>query len=170
MSEQKHALNIQPLTKEAFAPFGDVIEIEGRDYFEINSGFARRYHKLATTDVDEKGEVIISIFTANPYDYPLEVQLMERHPKGSQAFMPLQKTPFLVVVAPAGEEPSISNICAFRTNGKQGINYRQGVWHHPALVLNDNEQFLVVDRSGEGENCDEFEFQNKEPMILSPQF
>ncbi|MFD2179729.1 ureidoglycolate lyase [Veronia pacifica] len=168
MSDQKRIINIQPLTKEAFEPFGEVIEIKDRDHFAINNGYAHRYHRLAAADVDQGSDVIMSIFTVEPYPYPLEMRLLERHPKGSQAFVPLQNTPFLVVVAPVGEQPDPEQIQAFITDGQQGVNYHRGIWHHPALVLNQNERFLIVDRDGEGNNCDEFEFNKNDRLIINP--
>jgi ureidoglycolate lyase len=83
------------------------------------------------------------------------VDLMERHPAGSQAFMPLSHFPFIVVVAPAGEDVDIQSIAAFVTNGRQGVNYHRGVWHMPMKAMQAGEEFLVIDRAGEDQNCDE---------------
>ena len=128
MSNGIRRLTIEPLTKQAFAEFGDVIESDNSDFFMINSGSTRRYHKLATTDVqDQGGEAIISIFQATPLSYPLTIKMLERHPL---------------------------------SNGRQGVNYHKGVWHHPVLALTDQDQFLIVDRGGEGHNCDEVYFEN----------
>ncbi|WP_325894593.1 ureidoglycolate lyase [Grimontia sp. NTOU-MAR1] len=161
-------LKPEPLTKEAFAPFGDVIEAQNRDYFMINNGSTRRYHKLATTQVDDGSGVIINIFQATPLLYPLNIKMLERHPKGSQAFMPLLGNNYLVVVAPPGNEPDPDSIRAFYAKGSQGVNYHRGVWHHPVLALTPNDQFLVVDREGAGNNCDEFFFSEQTHVILAP--
>ncbi|KJY81900.1 ureidoglycolate hydrolase [Vibrio galatheae] len=159
MSTGTRRLTIEPLTKQAFAEFGDVIEVDNSDYFMINNGSTRRYHKLATTDVqDQGGEAIISIFQATPLSYPLTINMLERHPLGSQAFVPLLGQPYLIVVAPKGDAPSLSSCRAFWSNGRQGVNYHKGVWHHPVLALTDQDQFLIVDRGGEGHNCDEVYF------------
>ncbi len=163
-------LKPEPLTKEAFMPFGDVIEAENRDYFMINNGSTRRYHKLTTTQVDEGSGVIINIFQATPLSYPLHIMMLERHPKGSQAFMPLLGNDYLVVVAPPGEAPDPGSIRAFHAKGSQGVNYHLGVWHHPVLALTPNDQFLVVDREGAGNNCDEFFFSEQTRVILAPNF
>ena len=161
MSNGIRRLTIEPLTKQAFAEFGDVIESDNSDFFMINSGSTRRYHKLATTDVqDQGGEAIISIFQATPLSYPLTIKMLERHPLGSQAFIPLLGQPYLIVVAPKGGNPSLANCRAFLSNGRQGVNYHKGVWHHPVLALTDQDQFVIVDRGGEGHNCDEVYFEN----------
>lgn len=160
MSNGIRRLAIEPLTKQAFAEFGDVIEVDNSDYFMINNGSTRRYHKLAKTDVqDQGGEAIISIFQATPLSYPLTISMLERHPLGSQAFVPLLGQPYLIVVAPKGDNPSLQNCRAFFSNGRQGVNYHKGVWHHPVLALTDQDQFLIVDRGGEGHNCDEVFFE-----------
>ncbi|CAM2991466.1 ureidoglycolate lyase [Vibrio neptunius] len=159
MSNGTRRLKIEPLTKETFAEFGDVIEVENSDYFMINNGSTRRYHKLASTDVqDQGGEAIISIFQATPLSYPLTIKMLERHPLGSQAFVPLFGQPYLIVVAPKGDDPQLSQSRAFISNGRQGVNYHKGVWHHPVLALTERDQFLIVDRGGDGHNCDEVFF------------
>ncbi len=161
-------LKIEVLSKEAFAPFGDVIEADNREFFFINNGSTKRFHQLAKADTETfGGNTIISIFEATPLDYPLQIRMLERHPLGSQAFMPLLRHPFLIVVAPFAETPDPTAIRAFISNGKQGVNYHKGIWHHPVLALNSDDQFLVVDRSGEGDNCDEYFFPESNIRTLS---
>lgn len=161
MSTGIRRLTIEPLTKQAFDAFGDVIEVENSDYFMINNGSTRRYHKLAQADVeDQGGHAIMSIFQATPLEYPLTISMLERHPLGSQAFIPLLGQPYLIVVAPKGDNPSLAECRAFLSNGRQGVNYHKGVWHHPVLALVDQDQFLIVDRGGEGHNCDEVFFEH----------
>jgi ureidoglycolate lyase len=160
-------LAVEPLTRGAFAPFGDVIESEGRAHYPINAGTAERYNDLATVDVGASGgRPLISLCRAQPVDLPLTLRLMERHPLSSQAFIPLSNTPFLVVVAPAGEL-GIESIRAFRSNGRQGINYRAGTWHHPLIALERISDFLVVDRGGQGDNCDEVPIA-KRGIVVEP--
>ncbi|MGR5092762.1 ureidoglycolate lyase [Vibrio maritimus] len=159
MSTGIRRIEIEPLNKHAFAEFGDVIEVENSDYFMINNGSTRRYHKLAEADVEEQGgRAIMSIFQATPLQYPLTIKMLERHPLGSQAFIPLLGKPYLIVVAPKGDNPSLEHCRAFLSNGQQGVNYHKGVWHHPVLALTDQDQFLIVDRAGDGNNCDEVFF------------
>lgn len=149
-------LPIEALTADAFAPFGEVIECRDRAFFMINAGSTRRYHRLADVDTGPAdGWPIISLFRASALDYPLRIALLERHPHGSQAFMPLRGQRFLVVVAPPADSPDPRRLRAFLSDGYQGINYARGVWHHALLALNDGDDFLVVDRAGQLPNCDE---------------
>lgn len=160
-------LRIEPLTAEGFAPFGDVIETAGRDWFPINNGSTQRFHALAQVQTGPAdGTAIISIFRARRLEYPLTIAMLERHPHGSQAFVPLRGEPFLVVVAPPAPQPDIQAIRVFRTDGRQGINYHAGVWHHPVLALRDDDEFLIVDRAGTLPNCDEFFFATDQAPVL----
>ena len=148
----------QPLTAEAFKPFGQVIEVaDYQQHFGINHGFTERYHDLAELELDQQdGQAIVSIFRSTPKGLPLKIELMERHPLSSQAFMPLSGRPYLVVVAPAGEFNS-DNLAAFVASPHQGVNYATGVWHHFCLALEQTCDFLVIDRKGPGNNCDEIQ-------------
>jgi len=160
-------LNLEPLTREAFAPFGDVIESAGSESFLINGGSTRRFHRLARIDTGPTdGEPILSIFRAQRLSYPLRIRMLERHPHGSQAFVPLHGKAFLVVVAPAGPRPEVGDIRAFLARGEQGVNYARGTWHHPVLALTDGDEFLVADRSGSLANCDEHFFPDALEIIL----
>jgi len=149
-------LTVAPLTREAFAPFGELIEAsDAVQHFTINAGNTERYHDLANIEPGADGRVIVSIFRGQPRTLPFTVQMMERHPKASQAFIPMSGKPYLVVVAPAGEPPQVEDLKVFLARGDQGVNYATGVWHHPLLALEAVCDFLVVDRSGPGHNCDE---------------
>ncbi|MES2071825.1 MAG: ureidoglycolate lyase [Pseudomonadota bacterium] len=156
------ALTIQPLTRASFAPFGEVIMLDDARHYAINQGTTERYHALATADTaSEGGQPIISLFRGQPRALPLEIAIMERHPLGSQAFIPVtqnQDDEYLVVVAPAGEF-QLENLRAFLGRGFQGVNYAKGVWHHPLIALHRVSDFLVVDRIGQGHNCDEIPVQ-----------
>lgn len=146
----------KPLTAEAFAPFGDVIEARADgQVFPINEGYTQRFHDLAMIDVDEQGgRPLVSIFRSQPLPQPLQLTKLERHPLASQAFMPLSGEPYLVVVAPAGVlDPNAIRV--FIAGAHQGVNYHRGTWHHFCLALNKPCDFLVIDRGGEGHNCDE---------------
>jgi len=157
-----------PLTQEVFAPFGDVIETENRDSFPINNGSTQRFHQLANIQLDEQGAGIISIFRAQKLTMPYTIKMLEKHPLGSQAFMPLRGVSFLVVVAKKGKgnSPHPETVKAFITNGQQGVNYHRDTWHHPILALHDGDEFLVIDRAGIGNNCDEYFFPEDGPTIL----
>jgi ureidoglycolate lyase len=148
-------LAIEPLTRAAFEPFGDVIELEGAKQIPINLGTTIRFHDLCRVDVtDQGGHAIVNLFRGQPRVLPFECKMMERHPLGSQAFIPLDDRPYLVVVAPAGALDE-AKIRAFVTRGWQGVNYAKGVWHHPLLALGKVSDYIVVDRGGEGHNLNE---------------
>ena len=156
---------IQPLTAAAFAPFGDVIEA-GPDArcFAINKGYTQRFHNLAQVDVTQnQGRAGISIFRSTPLPAPVQIRLLERHPLSSQAFFPLSPRPYLVVVAPPGDLNE-DNIQVFLAQSGQGVNYHAGTWHHFCLALEAESDFLVVDRIGGGDNCDEVEL--KQPFTV----
>jgi ureidoglycolate lyase len=155
----------EPLTAEAFAPFGAVIETAGAQSFPINGGTTTRFHALATADVGPEGEAILSIFRATRWPQPVEIKMLERHPLGSQAFYPMSPHDWLIVVA-AGERPTAANLRLFRARGDQGVQYAPGAWHHPLLVLVEQQDFLVVDRSGPGENLEEIAVAQPVTIVL----
>lgn len=155
-------LKPEPLTPENFAGFGAVIDVRGVAPRVINQGTTKRFHDLAPVDVAaQSGTPLLSIFRASPRPVPIAIELMERHPLGSQAFMPLNDTPFLVLVA-EGEDAVVapSTLRAFITDGQQGVSYARNVWHHPVLALGEETDFLVVDRGGPGENLEEYWFED----------
>lgn len=159
-------LTPEPLTAEAFAPFGSVIEAsDDAVKLDINQGHAVRYDRLAEIDVaDEGGAGAISLFRAKPLD-ELVLRVFERHPLGSQTFVPLGGNPYLVAVAPAGAfDPA--EIRLFRVEGQRGVHYRKGTWHHFLLVHDDGSDFLVVDRAGPGDNCEEIELAPEDQIRI----
>ena len=165
------ALTLTPevLSREAFAPFGDVIEAsDAVRHFTINAGNTERYHDLADIDPGPDGRVIVSIFRGLPRSLPFAVEMMERHPLASQAFIPLSGRPYLVVVAPAGDPPGPADLRLFLARGDQGVNYARGVWHHPLLALDAVADFVVIDRSGPGANCDEVQFEHAATIAPAP--
>lgn len=151
-------LILEPLTKEAFSPFGDVIEIAGNDWFPINNGSTRRYHKLGLVDIDDDdGLPAISMARGMAFHFPLTISMLERHPLSSQSFIPCNGVPFIVVVAPKLPDglPDERALRAFRASAAQGVNYLRDCWHHPLISLEREGDFIVVDRVGSGQNCDE---------------
>lgn len=148
-------LTIEPLTRETFAPFGDVIQADDSvRHFTINEGNTERYHDLANIDPGADGRAIVSIFRGQPRTLPFAITMMERHPKASQAFIPLSGRPYLVVVAARESTPTVDDLRVFLCQGHQGVNYARGVWHHPLLGLDAVSDFLIIDRAGPGDNCD----------------
>lgn len=145
----------EPLTPAGFAAFGDVIATDG-EAVPINQGMAERYPDLAGLSFDaEQGRPAISRVACRPEHLPVTLRLLERHPLGSQAFIPLDGQRYLVAVAPPGERPDISSLRVFWAGAHQGINYHPGVWHHPLIALDRHCEFLEVHRAGPGRNCDE---------------
>lgn len=149
-----HVLTAIPLTAQAFAPFGDVLEVGG-PFTQINQGKGRRYADLAHIDLAEDGRTAVSLMTCIPETVPIPLRLMERHPKGNQVFMPVNGQRYIVVVAPRGEAPATAELRAFLCLGHQGINYHRGTWHHPMIVLDMPCAFLEVHWQGADGNCDE---------------
>ena len=143
----KLTLTPQKLTAENFSQFGEVISCENKDYLAINDGYAKKYPDLATIDTQEDGgNTAVNIFIAKKRQFPLKIGMLEMHPFFSQAFIPRDNTPFIVVVAPVSDKPNIEAIKAFVSNGEQGINYARGVWHFPLISIKDGAHFIVIDR------------------------
>lgn len=145
---------IEPMTADAFAPFGDLLEAKGTPDKIINQGLCGRFHDRARMDFSD-GRAGISIFHAEKRDLPLKLDLVERHPDGSQAFVPMSHQPFLVVVA-EDQNGTPQNIRAFLTEAGQAINIHRGVWHGVLTPLYDPGLFAVIDRIGEGPNLEEY--------------
>lgn len=145
-----------PLTADAFAPFGDVLDATG-DFRLINEGLCQRHHDRATLDFGPGGRAGISIFNATPRALPYDFTLVERHPEGSQAFVPLSQHPFLVIVAP-DDNGTPGSPRAFVTNGAQGINLHRGTWHGVLTPLHAPGLFAVVDRIGPTPNLEEYRY------------
>jgi ureidoglycolate lyase len=155
LAADPRTIPIEPLTAPAFAPFGDVLEATGASH-PINAGMTDRYHDLARIEAVD-GRVAISIGRGRPYALPLDLTLVERHPFGSQAFVPMSEDPFLVVVAP--DEYGIpGRPRAFLTAPRQGVNYLLGTWHGVLTPLGRTASFLIVDRVGDGANLEEYTY------------
>lgn len=150
-------VNIEPLTQDAFAPFGDVLEASGPPDKIINQGLCHRFHDRAHLDFME-GTAGVSLFNAEPRALPLTLEMMERHPLGSQAFLPMSFDPFLVIVAP-DRDGKPGHPHAFMTCAGQGINFHKGTWHGVLTPLHTPGLFAVVDRIGPGDNLQEHWFE-----------
>ena len=148
-------LRPRPLTRERFAPFGDVIDASRDNVSAMNEARFERFDDLCRVDVGD-GEVAISVTRCRaPTRLPLRVDMVERHPLGSQAFIPLTPSRMIVVVAPPGEAVNPDDLRAFVTNGRQGINYHRGTWHMPLIAFEAGQQFLIVDRRAGEEKCEQ---------------
>ena len=153
------------ISRSNFSSYGDVISTEDINPMNINEGYAKRFDNLANLDTSkDSGKTIVSIFSALKRTFPMKIHMMEKHPLGSQAFIPMKETTFLAIVAPSGESPEIDKIQSFVIPPKRGINYKPGIWHFP-LISTENINFLVIDRKGSGDNLIIHKFE-KEKIIL----
>jgi ureidoglycolate lyase len=146
-------IRTEPLTASAFAPFGDILDVTG-DYRLINAGLCQRFHDRARLDFGPEGRAGISVFNAEPRALPYSFDLIERHPEGSQAFVPMTAAPFLVIVSQGLQ----STPRAFITTGAQGINLHRGTWHGVLTPLQAPGLFAVIDRIGASPNLEEHRF------------
>ena len=154
------------ITRSNFSAYGDLISADDISPMDINAGYAKRFDNLANVDTSsEGGKTIVSIFSALKRTFPMKIDMMEKHPLGSQSFIPMKETTFLSFVAPLGESPEISKIQSFIIPPKTGINYKPGIWHFP-LISTEDTNFLVIDRKGSGENLIIHKFE-KENIILN---
>ena len=153
------------ITRTNFALYGDLISSDDLKSIDINAGYAKCYDNLANINTSkDEGKTIVSIFSALKRFFPMKIDMMEKHPLGSQAFIPMKETTFLSCVAPAGKTPEINKIQSFLVPPKTGINYKPGIWHFP-LISTEDTNFLVIDRKGIGDNLIVHKF-NKEKIIL----
>ena len=166
MTAARRILPVEPLTRVAFAPYGELIDPRGIEPETINAGTAQKYAHLAGVDirgggVSQVGETAplapiaaIAIYRAQPRTLPMPLLEIERHPLGSQAFVPLQATRYLVVVAGHESVPAPGAVRLFLATGQQGVNLHAGVWHHALLALDREAEFLVVERASPEGNLD----------------
>ncbi|MGD9912693.1 MAG: ureidoglycolate lyase [Rhizobiaceae bacterium] len=160
------SLTARPLTRENFASFGDVIDMGGAKHYPINGGMTERYHDLATAEATgANARVILSLFRGQPYAFPLTLKMVERHPFGSQAFVPLSPRPFLVAVC-ADQNGTPGEPHVFVTAPGQGVNYPRNLWHAVLTPIGEPQDFLVVDRTGDGNNLEEHFFAEPYQVLL----
>ena len=153
------------ISKKNFSKFGQIIDTSKKNPININNGYAKRFDNLINVDTSKKrGKAIVSIFNAKKRKFPMKIDMMEKHPLGSQAFIPMEDTKFLIFVAPKGDKPNINKIQSFVVPRQTGINYKTGIWHFP-LISTKNMNFLVVDRKGKGKNLVIHKFK-KDKIIL----
>lgn len=154
-------LKAAPLTPERFAPYGDVIETSRNGSQQMNSARFERFDDLCKVNISNGGRVAVSIARCRtPTTLPLRIDIVERHPLGSQAFMPLSPCKMVIVVAPPRESVDTSELRAFVSNGRQGINYRRGTWHMPLISFEAGQEYLIIDRGGNEPNCEEHTFDD----------
>jgi ureidoglycolate lyase len=148
-------LKAEPLTSERFAAYGEVIETSRDGSDAMNAAHFERFDGLCDVEVINDGKVAVSIARCRtPTTLPLRLDMVERHPLGSQAFVPLSPCKMVLVVAPPGESIDASELRAFVTNGRQGFNYRRGTWHMPLISFEAGQEYLIIDRGGNEANCE----------------
>jgi ureidoglycolate lyase len=158
-------LQPQPLTRERFAPYGDVIESTEVDRAAMNAARFERFDDLCAVDMGDDGRVAVSIAKCRvATSLPYRIDMVERHPLGSQAFVPLSRAKMIVVVAPPEQSVETADLRAFVTNGRQGVNYKRGTWHMPLIAFEAGQEFLIIDRAAGEPNCDEHVLD--EPILL----
>ncbi len=149
------------ITSKNFKKFGEVISTKKIKPININNGYAKRFDSLCKINTSlKKGNTIMSIFSARKRKFPMNIKMMEKHPLGSQAFIPMKETKFLVFVAPKGKKPNVKKIESFIIPKQTGINYKPGIWHFPLISIK-NMNFLVIDRKGIGNNLAIHNFENE---------
>jgi len=155
------------LSPENFASYGDVLSTQNNESIIINNGFAQKFFNVATLDAsDNNGKSALHFYIAKEREFPLEINMLEKHPYFSQAFIPRSTKPFLVLVCLGEDEPDLSTLQAFITDGNQGVHYKRGIWHFPLLSIENDEQFIVLDRTDCGmkenkiEECIEYYFES----------
>ena len=149
-------LKAEPLTKERFAAYGEVIETSRDSSNAMNAARFERFDDLCNVDITNNGRVAVSIARCRtPTSLPLQLEMIERHPLGSQAFIPLSPCKMVVVVAPPSEGVDVGELRAFVSNGRQGFNYRRGTWHMPLISFEAGQEYLIIDRGGNEVNCEE---------------
>ena len=153
------------INRSNFNAYGDLISTDDISPMDINAGCAKRFDNLANIETsNDGGKTIVSIFSALKRTFPMKIDMMEKHPLSSQAFIPMKETTFLSFVAPPGKFPEINKVQSFIIPPKTGINYKSGIWHFP-LISTEDTNFLVIDRKGSGENLIIHKFE-KEKIIL----
>jgi ureidoglycolate lyase len=161
MGEQ---ITIAELSYEGFAPFGDLLEVSGEPDRLINQGLCGRYHDRAKFDFGPNCKGGLSLFNAKPRALPYELEMVERHPLCSQAFIPMHENPFLVIVA-EGHDDEPGPVHAFMTKPGQAINFHRNTWHGVLTPMSEPGLFAVIDRVAEGDNLQEYWFKSKKTIV-----
>ena len=159
-------LQIKKISKDNFSRYGQLITTQNILSQEINEETTKSFYDLVDIEIyGEDKECRINIFKSTKRIFPLEINMLENHPLSSQAFIPLQKTNFIVVVAPISNEPDINLIETFLISPEEGINFKPKVWHFP-LIATENSNFLTIDKKDSENNLEIYNFQNNDKILL----
>ena len=162
----------KPLTREAFKKFGEVIEKDNRDSDLINRGFAEKFEVCNMGSNEHDGNLSLHIYIGKKREFPLHINMLEKHPFFTQTFLPRSNEPFFSVVALGGREPDLSTLEIFETNGEQGVHLNKGTWHFSLLCIKDKQEFFVLDKvtnNQEGKKiveCIEHNIEDKEIYLV----
>lgn len=128
----------RPLTAEAFAPFGQVLE--GSGAATERKPFASRMHNGRPAAKPNMTYMRIA-----PEGRTVRITALERHPHSNQTFVPLNGTRQLVAVCPSSPDgrPLVGELRVFVAHGAQAINYDANVWHAPRMALNAPGEFVM---------------------------
>jgi len=166
-------LTLEILSKENFESYGDVLSTENSSSIIINNGFAEKHYNLCSMDSNENGgKSALHLYVAKKRAFPLQINMLEKHPYFSQAFIPRSNNAFIAVVSLGTNKPDLSTLKAFITDGNQGVHYKRGTWHFPLISIKNNEQFIVIDRTDCGvkenkiEECIEYHFDDKQISLI----
>ncbi len=165
MIGQLGTIPIEPIGAFDLEGLCDIVEIGGHAGKTINEGRCWRYSDLAKLDFGASGRCGISLFKAELRTLPLRLDLMERHPFGSQAFVPMDRASLLVVVsADDGGRPGQPK--AFVAGPDQAVNIHRNVWHGVLTPLSGSGLFAVFDWIGEDPNLEIHTFD--QPFEIRP--
>ena len=160
-------LKIKKITKENFLKFGQLISTKNIKSKEINQNTTNSFYDLANIEIYGKNlQPRINIFKAKKRVFPIKIDMLENHPFSSQTFFPLQKTKFIVVVAPKSKIPDLNSVEAFLISPDEGINFKSKVWHFP-LIATEDSNFLIIDKKDTSNNLEIFNFKNNDEIILN---
>ena len=156
------------LNEADFTPYGEIIDTTTAQQQSINFGLTTRFHDMATVDLaGPEARTLINVFRSNAITFPHSVKVMERHPLGSQAFIPIAKTAYLILVGDGEQQLDIESLKLFYCDGSVGVNYHRNTWHHYQMVIQGQADFLVIDRGGKGNNLEEH-YLSQELVIQLP--
>ena len=159
-------MQINRISKDNFSKYGQLISTQDIESQNINEETTKSFYDLVNIEIyGENKQCRVNIFKSIKRSFPLEINMLENHPLSSQAFIPLQKTNFIVVVAPISKEPDINLLEAFHISHEEGINFKPKVWHFPLIAI-ENSNFLTVDKRDSNNNLEIYNFQNNDKILL----
>ena len=169
MEKSNNTMNLQikKISKDNFSQYGQLISTQDIEFQNINEKTTRSFYDLVNIEIyGEDKQCRVNIFKSIKRNFPLEINMLENHPLSSQAFIPLQKTNFIVVVAPISKEPDVNHIEAFHLFPDEGINFKPKVWHFPLIAI-ENSNFLTIDKKDSNNNLEIYNFQNNDKIFLN---